>query len=144
MKSALFSVITQRRVVILYRRFGTTYRSHLKESRNPRRNLVTLGTQFIKGKGVDGFGSHEAWCWPVGLMQREEGELSRNIGAELPLYVALYPRKAQIWVPSILKVVRRCIIVFTQADHSCRWASLFQFAVYIFMLLPPVCLSNPL
>jgi hypothetical protein len=29
LKSALFWDITQRRVVILYRRFGTTYRSHL-------------------------------------------------------------------------------------------------------------------
>jgi hypothetical protein len=27
----------QRRVLILYRRFGTTYRSHIQGSRNPRR-----------------------------------------------------------------------------------------------------------
>jgi hypothetical protein len=33
MKSALFWDITQRRVVIVYRRFGTTYRSHLHGSR---------------------------------------------------------------------------------------------------------------
>ena len=37
MRSALFWVITQHRVVIPYRRFGTTYRSHLQGSRNPRR-----------------------------------------------------------------------------------------------------------
>jgi hypothetical protein len=32
MRPALFWDITQRRVVILYRRFGTTYRSHLQGS----------------------------------------------------------------------------------------------------------------
>jgi hypothetical protein len=35
MRSALFWGITQRRVVIFYRRFGTTYRSHLQGSRSP-------------------------------------------------------------------------------------------------------------
>ena len=35
MKSALAWHITQRIVVILYRRFKTTYPSHLQESRNP-------------------------------------------------------------------------------------------------------------
>ena len=34
-RSALFWDITQRRVVILYWRFGTTYRSHLEGSRSP-------------------------------------------------------------------------------------------------------------
>jgi hypothetical protein len=34
---ALFRDITQRRVAVLYRRFGTTYQSHLKGSRSPRR-----------------------------------------------------------------------------------------------------------
>jgi hypothetical protein len=33
MRSALFRDITRRRVVIVYRRFGTTYRSHLHGSR---------------------------------------------------------------------------------------------------------------
>jgi hypothetical protein len=33
MKSVVFWVITRRRVVIIYRRFGTTYRSHLHGSR---------------------------------------------------------------------------------------------------------------
>jgi hypothetical protein len=33
MKSVVFWVITRRRVVIIYRRFGTAYRSHLHESR---------------------------------------------------------------------------------------------------------------
>jgi hypothetical protein len=36
-RSALFWGITQRRVVILYRRFGTTYQSHVQGSRSPRR-----------------------------------------------------------------------------------------------------------
>ena len=34
LRSALFWDITKRRVVILYRRFGTTYRSHLQGSRS--------------------------------------------------------------------------------------------------------------
>jgi hypothetical protein len=40
MITALFRVITQRVVVIPYRRFGTTYRSHVikdQESKKPRR-----------------------------------------------------------------------------------------------------------
>jgi hypothetical protein len=36
LRSALFWYITQRRVVILYRRFGTAYLSHLQGSRSPR------------------------------------------------------------------------------------------------------------
>jgi hypothetical protein len=38
-RSALFWGITQRRTVILYRCFGTTYRSNLQGSRSPRRFL---------------------------------------------------------------------------------------------------------
>jgi hypothetical protein len=37
LRSALLCDITERRVVILYRRFGTTYRSHLQGSRSPIR-----------------------------------------------------------------------------------------------------------
>jgi hypothetical protein len=37
LRSALFWNITQRRVVIIYRRFGTTYLSHLQGSRSPTR-----------------------------------------------------------------------------------------------------------
>ena len=36
-RSALFWDIMHRRVAILYRRFGTTYRYHLQRSRSPRR-----------------------------------------------------------------------------------------------------------
>jgi hypothetical protein len=39
MRSALFWGITQRLVLVLYRRFGTTYRSHLQGSRIPRRKV---------------------------------------------------------------------------------------------------------
>jgi hypothetical protein len=35
LKSLVFWVITRRRVVIIYRSFGTTYRSHLQGSRFP-------------------------------------------------------------------------------------------------------------
>jgi hypothetical protein len=42
MRSALFWDVTQRRVVIPYGRFGTTYRSHRQGSRNPRRDDTVL------------------------------------------------------------------------------------------------------
>jgi len=41
-KSSLFWDITQRRVVILHRRLGTTYRSHFHGSRSLRRKLLEL------------------------------------------------------------------------------------------------------
>jgi hypothetical protein len=37
-RSALFCDVTRYRVVIVYRRFGTTYRSRLRASKSPRRN----------------------------------------------------------------------------------------------------------
>jgi hypothetical protein len=49
-RSALFRDITQRRVVILYLRFGTTYRSHLQGSRSQEVNCDTLHN--IKHKPV--------------------------------------------------------------------------------------------
>jgi hypothetical protein len=58
LKSALFLDITQRRVVISYRRCGTTYRPHLQGLRNPRKELTL-----------------EDW----------KDRLSRNVGKELPL-----------------------------------------------------------
>jgi hypothetical protein len=69
----------QRRVVILYRRFGTTYRSHLKGSRSSRRVLVQE-LPFLE------------------FLTLEDGTytLSRNVGKGLPLDVVLYPRRAQI------------------------------------------------
>jgi len=45
-RSTLLWVITQRVVVIPYRRFETTYRSRLYGSRNPRREPATLGTRW--------------------------------------------------------------------------------------------------
>lgn len=42
LRSALFCVFTQRIVVLLYRRFGTTSLFHLRGSRNPRSNLLPL------------------------------------------------------------------------------------------------------
>jgi hypothetical protein len=40
LRSALFWGTTQRRVLILYRRFGTMYRSHLQGSRNVGKGLT--------------------------------------------------------------------------------------------------------
>jgi hypothetical protein len=71
LRSALFWGITQRRVVIFYRRFGTTYRSHLKGSRSP-----LFLAFFPLDDGTE--------------------TLSRNVGNGLPLDDALYPRRAQI------------------------------------------------
>jgi len=45
MRSALFLDIMQRRVVIYYRRFGTTYLLKLRGSKNRRRTPVTFGTK---------------------------------------------------------------------------------------------------
>jgi hypothetical protein len=42
MKSGLLWDITQRRVIILYRRFGTTYPSRLQGSRSPRSRAVPI------------------------------------------------------------------------------------------------------
>jgi hypothetical protein len=41
-RSLLLWGITQRRVVILYRRFGTTYRSHIQGWRSPRRKNISF------------------------------------------------------------------------------------------------------
>jgi len=46
-RSALFWDVTQRGLVIPYRRFGTKYRSHLQGSRNPR-----LTCRLIKMKRI--------------------------------------------------------------------------------------------
>jgi hypothetical protein len=46
MKSVVFWVITRRRVVIIYRRFGTTYRSHLHGSRFQEEFLLESWTGF--------------------------------------------------------------------------------------------------
>jgi hypothetical protein len=60
LKSAVFWGITRRRVVIVYRSFGTTYRSHLHGSR--------------------------VFFSPLGLLTREDGTdtFSRNVGKQLP------------------------------------------------------------
>ena len=42
MRSAIFFDLMQYGLVIPYRRFGTSYRSYLKQSGSPRRNLKTL------------------------------------------------------------------------------------------------------
>jgi hypothetical protein len=63
MRSALFWDITQRRVVILYRRFGTTYRSHFQGSRS----LIS----FL-----------------LGILAPWTDTLSRNVGKWLPFDAA--------------------------------------------------------
>jgi hypothetical protein len=53
MRTALFSVITQRVVVISYRRFGTTYRSRPHCSRIQNKACIPRYGVYI-GKGVGG------------------------------------------------------------------------------------------
>jgi hypothetical protein len=72
LRSVLFRGITQRRVVILYWRFGTAYQSHLQGSRSPRIFLDFL------------------------MLEDGTNMLSQNIGKGSPLDTALYPRRAQI------------------------------------------------
>jgi hypothetical protein len=47
MLSALFWDFTQRLVVVLYRRFETTYRYHLQASRSPRRKLSSWASWVL-------------------------------------------------------------------------------------------------
>jgi hypothetical protein len=47
LRSALFWDITQSGVVILYRRFGKTYRSHLQDSRNLSNTIYLFIYLFI-------------------------------------------------------------------------------------------------
>jgi hypothetical protein len=59
MRSALFWGITQRRMVILYRSFGTKYRSHLQGSRSPRKKRELRSHQHsgrsLKSRIVDDY-----------------------------------------------------------------------------------------
>jgi len=79
---------TQRRMVMSYRRFGTTYPSHLQGWRNPR--ILFLG-----------FVDPCRWDW-----------LSRNVGKELPLHAAQYLRRVHILKPlsSLLGHLRAVVI----------------------------------
>ena len=70
LRTARFWVITQRLVVISYRRFGTTYRSHLRGS-----SVLNHFGLLNPGEGT--------------------GRLSRNVGKKLPLLHAYYPRRTQ-------------------------------------------------
>jgi hypothetical protein len=50
LRSALLWDITQRRAVILYRRFETTYRSHFPGSRSPRRSQKSAELIYVAAK----------------------------------------------------------------------------------------------
>ena len=52
-RSALFWDFMQHRMVILYRRFGTTYRSHLQGSGNPRGILAFFFFYYLEVEDVD-------------------------------------------------------------------------------------------
>ena len=83
MTPALFWDITQRQVVILYRRFGTTYRPHIPGSRSPvilyRRCGKTYRSHLSMGQEILGF---------IDPCKDGTDRLSRNIGKGLPLDAA--------------------------------------------------------
>jgi hypothetical protein len=68
-RCVLFSGITQRLIVILYRRFGAAYRSHLQGSGSPRRSKKKLFLDFL-------------------TLEDGTDMLSRNVGKGLPLNAA--------------------------------------------------------
>ena len=75
-RSALFWDITQCRVVILCRRFGTTYRPHIQGSRSPKRKKKSSSFKKSKKKNL----------FFLDFLTLEDGTdtLSRNVGKGLP------------------------------------------------------------
>jgi len=55
-------------VVISYRSFGTTYRSHLQGSRIQKESWLSQYGVY-RGKSGDGDKFSVEWCQPIGLMQ---------------------------------------------------------------------------
>jgi len=83
MRSARFWTAVQRKVVISYRRFGTTYQSHLLWSRiQKERCLLNYGVYIGKSVGSDKFSV--VWCQPLGLVGvvEREGECSSQCSFE--------------------------------------------------------------
>jgi hypothetical protein len=87
MRSALFWGITKRRVVNFYRRFGTTCRSHLQESRSPRSFLDFLnlkdGINRLTRNVGKGLPSPRSFLDFLTLKDGTD-RLSRNVGKGLP------------------------------------------------------------
>jgi hypothetical protein len=90
-------VITQRWVVILYRHFGTTYWSHLQESRSPRKSPRR-----------------------VLFLDLLTDTLSRNVGKGLPLDAALYPRRPQFTIVPQSKLLK-------QLQKLATWLQMLSF-----------------
>ena len=108
-RSALFWNITQRRVVTLYRRFRTTYRSHIQGSKSPLKTL---------DDGAD--------------------ILSRNVGKGLPLELRNIPEEHRSHI-SHTHVGhthgRMYVQIFTLATDIGFWNTLFIPGVRIFGML---------
>jgi hypothetical protein len=82
-RSAFFWDITQRRVVILYRCFGTTYQSHLYKGQEIQEFLD------LWKDGTDRFSRNVGKELPDFLtLEYEADRLSRNVGKGLPLDAA--------------------------------------------------------
>jgi hypothetical protein len=100
MRSTLFWVVTQRGVVVLYRHFGTKFRSHLQETNRLFRNVITILPLYkvkVKKKctlvqAVRPIGGVEAEFYPFLTTALEEGEGSASRpGRSLPPGNSRYP-----------------------------------------------------
>ena len=68
--------ITQRRMIITCRRFGTTYRSHFKRSGSPKRCIIYKSVCL-------NMRTQSKTSWPLSAGPTD---CPRNFGTELPLY----------------------------------------------------------
>jgi hypothetical protein len=93
-KSELFWGITQRQVIILYRRFGTTYRSHIQGS-----NFLTLedGTDTLSrnvGKGLPLDAVLNPRRGQISSALRRKPEVTNNVVAPRVVYYIIYVWKS--------------------------------------------------
>jgi hypothetical protein len=90
------------RVVIPYRRFGTTNRSHLQRVKKPNLCLVLLTLEY------------------------ETDRLSRNVALELPLYAASYSKRGQISSTWRRKPDTTYVSVLRIAKITQRWRQITE------------------
>jgi hypothetical protein len=79
MRSALFWGVTQSRVVIFYRLFGTTYRSHIQGSRSPRRKKYPQKSADLNGEVLKNLFKTASFTSCMNLLQQEHALLQRNV-----------------------------------------------------------------
>jgi hypothetical protein len=107
MRSTLFWDVTRRRVVILYRRFGTMYQSHLQGSGSPRRkDFLTPedGNDTLSRKSVKDY--HSTLCNIPEERRRLDfdTEIDHKLCVKYCMYVSKYKR-IKCEVPMILMMM---------------------------------------